>query len=145
MDCIKITLSTTDLHSIVVRTSVSHPGDPGSIPRPSKLVHIFIKFFQKYQTLRAKITPCPCPKLQNFLISHSHDLKEQFKAITYDFYVSVYGSKSHIISGTKYIKCIFGAGGTPSTLPKFVCLREKRTELFCPKKIVDCTFCLTFT
>ena len=67
---------------------------------------------------------------ENFCI----DKKEQFKAITYDFYVSVYGSKSHIISGTKYIKCIFGAGGTPSTLPKFVCLREKRTELFCPKK-----------
>ena len=72
--------SISDLHSIVVSTSVSHPGDPGSIPRLSKLVHIFIKFFQKNQTLRAKITPCPCPKLENILVSHSHDLKDWFKA-----------------------------------------------------------------
>ena len=69
-----------------------------------KLVQIFIKFFQKNQILRAKITPCPCPKSGNILISHSHDLKDRFKAIK--FMVGHFGWEHFAcLVGGRPVKC----------------------------------------
>ena len=60
-----------------------HPGGWGSIPHDSKLVQLFIHFFQKNQTLRAKISPFPWEKSGNILTSHSHKPKHRFKAVKF--------------------------------------------------------------
>ena len=67
----------------MVSTPDFHPGGQGSNPRGSKLVQLFIHFFQKDQTLRAKISPFPWEKSGNILISHSHEPKDRFKAIKF--------------------------------------------------------------
>ena len=76
-------ITTPSLHSIVVSIPDFHPGGRGSIPHGSKLVQIFIHFFQKIQTLRAKISPFPWEKSGNIFISHSHEPKDRFKAIKF--------------------------------------------------------------
>ena len=79
----KLTTNIKSLHSIVVSIPDFHPVGQGSIPRSSKLVQLFIHFFQKTQTLRAKISPFPWKKSGNFLISLSHEPKDRFKAIKF--------------------------------------------------------------
>ena len=73
----------TSLHSIVDSIPDFHPGGWGSIPHDSKLVQLFIHFFQKNQTLRAKISPFPWKNSGNILISYSHEPKDRFKAIKF--------------------------------------------------------------
>ena len=75
--------TTPSPHSIVVSIPDFHPGGWGSIPHGSKLVQLFIHFFQKIQTLRAKISPFPWEKSGNILISHSHEPKDRFKTIKF--------------------------------------------------------------
>ena len=76
-------ISTTSCHSIMDSIPDFHPGGWGSIPHDSKLVQLFIHFFQKNQTLRAKISPFPWKKSGNILISYSHEPKDRFKAIKF--------------------------------------------------------------
>ena len=76
-------VTTSSLHSIVVSTPALHPGGRGSIPHGSKLVLLFIHFFQKNQILRAKISPFPWEKSGNILISYSHEPKDRFKGIKF--------------------------------------------------------------
>ena len=79
----KLIATIRSLHSIVVSIPDFHPVGQGSIPHGSKLVQLFIHFFQKIQTLRAKISPFPWEKSRNIFISHSHEPKDRFKAIKF--------------------------------------------------------------
>ena len=79
----KLTAIIKSLHSIVDSIPDFHPGGWGSIPHDSKLVQLFIHFFPKNQTLRAKISPFPWEKSGNILISYSLEPKDRFKAIKF--------------------------------------------------------------
>ena len=99
-------ITTRSLHSIVVSIPDFHPGGRGSIPHGSKLVQLFIHFFQKNQTLRAKISPFPWEKSGNILISHSHEPKDRFKAIK--FMVGHFGWEHFVcLAGIRSVKHAF--------------------------------------
>ena len=90
--------------------SASHAGELGSIPRRSRLVQLFIHFFPKNQTLRAKIFPFPWEKWENILTNHTHKPKHRFKAVKFmvghfgwehfDTLAGVHSVKSYVKSTT---------------------------------------------